>query len=224
MKNVFIITVLCFISSMLNAKGLDSIARGNELNALQIQIDHLEKGILDNKLDINRLIYEKYLAESESTKRNISIFALKIFNSDAIFDTVPKLRKLNNNFEKASDALVVILDADRELQQSTSLADEHKYAQYDRLQKNCPDYGKARKKREEALCIQNIALARFILSYCHENREVMPTKGVISDLDLNHITNSVTITNLILDGAYLQQLRSKLRVKYLDAKFNPDGL
>lgn len=235
MKNVFIIIIFCFTASMANARDCDSIAGAKDLSTLQIQIDKVEREILDNKLNINRLIYEEYLAKAESTKRSIPIFALKTFNNEAIYDTVPELRKLNDNFEKENDALIVILNADRELQKegnsarkkrrkSTNLVEESKYAQYSRLHKTCPDYRKARKKREEALSIQNIALARFILSHCHENREVMPTEGVISNLELEHITDSEKITNLILDGAYLQQLRSKLRVKHLDAQFNPDGL
>lgn len=237
MKSVFIVTSLCFIFSFVNAKDCDSIAiaKAKQLNALQIQIDKVEKEIFENKLNINRLIYERYLTKAELTKRSISIFALKTFDCDAIYDTVPKLRKLNNNFEQASDALIAILNADRELQQknnsarkkrhqSTDITREQRYAQYSRLHKTCPDYRKARKRRDEALSIQNIALARFILSNCHKNGEVMPTKGVISDLELEHITDSEKIKNLILDGYYLLQLRLKLRVKYLDAKFNPEGL
>jgi alkanesulfonate monooxygenase SsuD/methylene tetrahydromethanopterin reductase-like flavin-dependent oxidoreductase (luciferase family) len=153
-------------------------------------------------LVINRMVWETYIDDRKKQGRVIPIFALRSFNPDKLFDTVPAIRAARDKFLEADNEVKRVLSTDpdyaKTMERYVQATDSRDRPLIDSLQKeldvirarvrtNNPEFAPAQARRTETLLMQNPVIAEFLLDYYQSRGEIFPPKPVITDDELFEI-------------------------------------
>lgn len=164
---------------------------GDSLAKLDERVRLLNAGIDSLRLVENRLLYEKFIAESEKNAAPIPIFGIKSFDPYALFDTVPEIKVLREKWVAANRICEDILEGypkyaemqKRFINAKTGPEKEELSRQMSSFSKNLmvnhDEFSEAIGRRVRALTLQYAAIMRFLLEQYQARGEIFPYEWLI---------------------------------------------
>lgn len=225
-----VILVCAFILPTAQAQTMtkDQSIKELEKRAMAIQTD-----IDSLRLLQNRLIFMRFLENRKSISGTISIFGLKTFNPNALFDTVPHIRALRQEFLEADKAHSDLLNKDRkyralrkeydkaDTKDERNAASEKLHAYRLKKYKERPDWEQALDKRTEAVSRQGVAVTRFVLDYYQEQKMLLPYNNLIPPSILHDIEyhSDLGISNIFTELTSLEAMLRRTRNEISELKY-----
>lgn len=230
------IPAILLFAAVISATVLPAAAKNHRQSDEQ-RLARLDREIADLSLRLNHLRWECYLDYASRVRQAIPIEKFKGADWQALLDTVPDLKALQQQYKEASARVTELLKTDPEYEsihreyislkgvkdKAKNDANMQRYnLLYSRMRASNPDYPAANDAKRKAYRERNDALTRYLLAYYREQGREMPMEDVILSYsaEMRAVRSECPqITTMSVQLRILQKLRAELHEQILRREY-----